>query len=59
MNFPFVLDLTSLMAHAAREARDAVAERKSGKINLLGATQYDLDLSFSVVIELTECLSKV
>ena len=39
MNFPFVLNLTSLMAHAAKEAREAVAERKSGKINFLGATQ--------------------
>ena len=40
MNFPFVLNLTSLMAHAAKEAREAVAEGKSGKINFLGATQY-------------------
>ena len=32
---PSVWILNSLMSHAASEAKDAEAERKSGKINLL------------------------
>ena len=59
MNFPFVLNLTSLMAHAAKEAREAVAEGKSGKINFLGATQYDIYSHRSEIFLISKCLSAI